>query len=284
MKNLVTLVLKVVFLTVLLFIFHSVAGVVVGFSDASGGGVSGSVMISILLVCFLQSAVLSYFVVRSRFGGWRLVLTVFGVFYGIATVLSQMETVVFLRYLVSVVPAEAIPKLFLQGAIVAALFAPFVVLAHGKMKREAQAESALSIFPRSWGESLGKVVLIAVLYVVIYLAFGSLVFRPLAGKAFEEYYAGLSLPLWILPFQMGRGVLWLALALLVMGTMKGRWWEVRLAVALLFAVLMGSLLLLPNPYMPGGIRMAHLVEVTTSNFLFGYLLVWIWQYRPRRVR
>lgn len=208
-------------------------------------------------------------------------LTIFIVFYGITTFLSQIETVVFLRYLVSVVPAEAIPKLFLQGAIVAALFAPLVVLVHGKTKKEVKAESSFSALPWSWKEWLGKGALAAVLYVVIYLTFGNVVFRPLAGKAFEEYYAGLSLPFWILPFQMGRGLLWLVLAVPVIGMMKGRWWEVGLAVALLFSVLMGSLLLLPNPYMPEGIRMAHWVEVTISNFLFGFLLVWIWQYRPR---
>lgn len=283
MKNLGVLGLKIAFLTVLLVVFYAVAGVVVGLSDASGRA-SGSVMVPMLLVCAVQSAVLSYLVVRSRFGGWRLVLAVFAVFYGITTVLSQMETVVFLRYLVSVVPAEAIPKLFLQGAIVGALFAPTVVLVQGKMKQGAPTARALALFPRSWGELLGKVVLIAVFYVVVYLAFGNFVFRPLAGKAFEEYYAGLSLPSWIVLLQMGRGVLWLALALPVMAMVQGRWWEVGLAVALLFAVLMGSLLLLPNPYMPEGIRTAHLVEVTTSNFLFGYLLVWIWQYRPRRMR
>lgn len=283
MKNLVMLVLKVVFLTVLLFIFYSVAGVVVGLSDASGGA-SGSVMISMLLVCFLQSAVLSYLVVRSRYRGWWLILTVFVVFYGITTLLSQIETVVFLRYLVSVVPPEAIPRLFIQGAVVAALFSPLVVVVHGKMRGKAPEEGLKLSWRIPWTEWLWKGVLIAVLYVVIYIAFGNFIFRPLAGKAFTEYYAGLNLPPWILPFQMGRGLLWLVLALLVMGMMNGRWWEAGLAVALLFSVLMGSLLLLPNPYMPEGIRMAHLVEVTTSNFLFGYLLVWIWQYPPRHVR
>ncbi|HEX5834694.1 MAG TPA: hypothetical protein VFY34_12605, partial [Pyrinomonadaceae bacterium] len=54
----------------------------------------------------------------------------------------------------------------------------------------------------------------------------------------------------------------------------GEWWESGLAVALLFAV-MTSQLLLPNPLMPAEVRMVHLVETATSNFLFGWLVVLI---------
>ena len=32
-------------------------------------------------------------------------------------------------------------------------------------------------------------------------------------------------------------------------------------------------LLLPNPLMPEEVRMAHLLETSTSNFLFGWILV-----------
>jgi hypothetical protein len=42
----------------------------------------------------------------------------------------------------------------------------------------------------------------------------------------------------------------------------------------LFAV-MTSQLLLPNPLMPAEVRMAHLLETSTSNFLFGWLVVLI---------
>lgn len=45
-------------------------------------------------------------------------------------------------------------------------------------------------------------------------------------------------------------------------------------VALLFSILMGFLLLLPNPYMPEVIRLSHFVEVALSNFLFGWIAGW----------
>jgi hypothetical protein len=74
---------------------------------------------------------------------------------------------------------------------------------------------------------------------------------------------------------MLRGLIWAALALPVIRMMKGRWWEAGLAVALLFSVLMASSLLVPNELMPKAIRMAHFVEVSSSNFLFGWIVVWL---------
>jgi hypothetical protein len=79
-----------------------------------------------------------------------------------------------------------------------------------------------------------------------------------------------------------RAVLWAALAVPVIKMTKGKWWEAGLAVALLFAV-MTSQLLLPNPLMPAEVRMAHLVETATSNFLFGWLVVLILRSRLRKL-
>jgi hypothetical protein len=62
--------------------------------------------------------------------------------------------------------------------------------------------------------------------------FGALVFIPLAGRlgpAALEEYTNLEMPAWILPFQVLRGMLWVALTLPVIRMMKGRWWEIGLA-------------------------------------------------------
>jgi len=64
---------------------------------------------------------------------------------------------------------------------------------------------------------------------------------------------------WMLPFQYLRSLLWVALAVLVIRMMKGSWWQVALAVSLLFTV-PAIYLLLPNPMMPDAVRMAHLAQ------------------------
>lgn len=38
---------------------------------------------------------------------------------------------------------------------------------------------------------------------------------------------------------------------------------------------MTARLFLPNPYMPEPVRMAHLVETGSSNFIFGMFLTWL---------
>jgi len=111
--------------------------------------------------------------------------------------------------------------------------------------------------------------------VLIYIGFGMFVFQPLAGDAFQQFYAGLEMPSWILPFQALRALIWVALALPIIRMMKGAWWETGLAVSLLYSVLMGGLLLMPNPFMPEVICRAHFVEILTSNFVFGWIVVWV---------
>ncbi|HZO19986.1 MAG TPA: hypothetical protein VFB46_13430, partial [Gemmatimonadaceae bacterium] len=86
---------------------------------------------------------------------------------------------------------------------------------------------------------------------------------------------------WLVPFQILRALLWVAIAVPVIRMMKGQWQETALAVALLFSVVMNAQLLLPNPYMPEPVRMAHLVETASSNFIFGAFLGWLLVSRPR---
>jgi hypothetical protein len=268
-------ILKIVVLTLLLFVIMSVASLAVGFGD-TGQADAAAAGQALLIVCLLYSIVLSYPIIRSRWYGLPLVLTVVVVFYGIMTFLSQIETVVFLKHLVDIVPAEVIPKLFLQGAIVAILFSPLAVLVHGKMKEKGyflpEHNTRLQMPVVQW---IWKLALLAVIYILIYIGFGMFVFMPLAGDAFQQFYAGLEMPQWILPFQGVRALIWVALALPVIRMMKGPWWEAGLAVSLLFSVLMGAQLLLPNEFMPEVICRAHFFEVTASNFFYGWIVVWV---------
>lgn len=274
-KTTVMLGLRIVVLTFLLFVCYSIASVAVGLTDSTQTADPMGATVALLIMCTLQTIVLSYPIIRSRWTGWRLVITTFFVFYGVMTFLSQIETVVFLQYLVDIVPVEETPKLFLNGAITAALFSPLAVLFHGKMRKAEESQGPNRRLVMPWTEWIWKLILIAVIYVFIYISFGMFVFMPLAGEAFQEYYADLQLPAWILLFQMVRGIIWAALALPVVRMMKGSWWEAGLAVAMLFSVLMGSLLLVPTEFMPEAIRMAHMVEITSSNFLFGWIVVWL---------
>jgi hypothetical protein len=67
--------------------------------------------------------------------------------YGVMTVVSQIETVIYMRHRM---PPGMIPKLFLMGAVVAALFAPLAVLILGKMRAPGNRSLAKRPLPRNF--------------------------------------------------------------------------------------------------------------------------------------
>jgi hypothetical protein len=242
---------------------------------------TNTTLLALLVVSFINAAVWTYVILRSRWTGLKLILSVFIVFYGVNTVMPHIET----AYFITRLPPGMVPRLFVAGIIIGAVFAPLAVLILGKAKRETDVtigDSRLKMPPGTW---VVKLALIVIVYVVIYFAFGY--FIAWQNAALRAYYGGSDPgsfiaqirsvlrddPLLFL-LQAARALLWVALALPVIKMMKGAWWESGLAVALLFAVV-NSQLLLPNPLMPAEVRMAHLLETATSNFLFGWLVVLI---------
>ncbi len=282
MKATVILAIRLVVLTVLYFIcFAAVSAAVLPSPSKQPTPVeAATTLVALLAVSLLNTLVLGYIILRSRWAGWKLILAIFFVFYGVMTVMPQIETTFFITTL----PPGMLPRLFLSGAIIAALFSSLAVLILGKRKSNPEESDKHLRLDMSAGQWVGKLSLIVIVYVVIYFTFGY--FIAWKNPAVRAYYDGSDpgsfsaqirsvlrdTPL-VLPLQAVRAILWTAIAVPVIRMMKGRWWEAELAVALLFAVVMNSQLLLPNPLMPQEVRMVHLLETATSNFLFGWLIV-----------
>jgi len=283
MKTAAFIVLRVIALTIILFICFGVAASIVGLAgDSQTAGQAGAGAVPLLIVCFLETAVLTYLILRSRWAGWRLIAAVFFVFYGVTTFMPQIESTVFLTRL----PPGFLPRLFLMGALIAAPFSVLAVLVLGKRKAEtidAEPNPRLIMSATEWA---WKLVVIAVAYVILYFTFGY--FIAWRNPAVREYYGGIdpgsfvaqmgtvlrNTP-WLVPFQILRAMFWVALALPVIRMMKGRWPETAVTIGLLFSVVMNAQLLLPNPYMPEPVRMAHLVETASSNLIFGVFVGWL---------
>ncbi len=283
MKTAAFVALRVIALTIILFICFGVSAGVVGLAaNSQTPGQPGAGAVPLLIVCFLETAVLTYLILRSRWSGWRLVATIFFVFYGVTTFMPQIESAVFLTHL----PPGILPRLFLMGALIAAPFSVLAVLILGKRKAEmvdTERNSRLVIAASEWA---WKLVVIAVAYVILYFTFGY--FIAWRNPAVREYYGGIDpgsfvaqmgtvlrdTP-WLVPFQILRAMFWVALALPVIRMLKGQRTETALAIGLLFSVVMNAQLLLPNPYMPEPVRMAHLVETASSNLIFGFFIGWL---------
>ncbi len=283
MKTAAFIVLKVIALTIVLFVCFAAAGGVVGFaSDSQASEQSGASALLLLAVCLLQVMVMTHLILRSRWTGWRLIAAVFFIFYGVTTFMPQIESAVFLTRL----PPGTLPRLFLMGVLIAIPFSVLAVLILGRRKAEGvdTAPNYRLVMPAS--EWAWKLVAIAVVYVILYFTFGYFVAWRHPGVA--EYYGGVdpgsflaqmktvlrNTP-WLVPFQIVRALCWVALALPVIRMLKGKWPETALSLGLLFAVVMNAPLLLPNPYMPEPVRMAHLVETASSNFIFGVFVGWL---------
>jgi hypothetical protein len=283
--------LRVAGLTVSYFVcFAAVSAALLPASREQPASDAASAAGALLAMCALNSAVLAYVVRCSRWSGWRLAAAMYVVIFGVVTVMPQIETAFFITRL----PAGMLPRLFLSGAIVAALLSPFAVWIMRRWRHgdsSASDVTRLQLSPREW---IVRVSIVTVVYLVLYFTFGYYI--AWQNPAVRAYYGGVDpgsylgmvrnvlrdTPM-LVPLQVLRALLWIAIAAPVIRMMTGAWWKTALAVALLFAVVMNSQLLLPNPYMPADVRMTHLVETASSNFIFGWLLVAVLLGRRGRV-
>jgi hypothetical protein len=179
-------------------------------------------------------------------------------------------------------PPGFLSRLFLAGFLFSALYAPLLVLLLGKKRQTELNASAARISSTEWAIRLS---IAAIIYVILYFTFGY--FVAWQSAALRDYYGGGNangfltqvnetwrrMP-WLFPFQFLRGLLWTILALPIIRMIRGQTFEKAIVVGLLFAVVI-SQLLLPNPLMPYEVRMRHLLETASSNFLFGCLVVWL---------
>jgi hypothetical protein len=236
--------------------------------------------LALLIVSLVDSLALSLLILRSRWSGARLMAAIFLIHFGVETFMSQVETVFFNASVQ--MGTDVLMNVILSGFLRALIFAPLAVLIWGKLKGRSDAEpwSGVSLPRAEWTK---RFALLAAAYLVVY-------FVAWQSPTVREYYTGTTaiLPFHthflnmiagspVLPlFQLFRGVLWGALALVITWMMKGKPWHVCAAIAMTFAVLVSSGLLFPNPYMPPLVREAHFLEVFSSMLVYGAISGWIW--------
>jgi hypothetical protein len=239
---------------------------------------------ALFLVSAINALVLAYPILRSRWHGLVLVGAAILVQFGVETFMSQIETLYFNRAL-QLGMAELV-GIVAAGALRALVFAPLAVFILGRMKKPVQLEEQkAAVKLPGWGVRFAA---LAVLYVVVYFVFGY--FVAWQWPETRQFYSGTTAikPFFahfgdlfranpsIVPFQLLRGALWTALALLIVRMMRAKRWEGSLAVALTFAGLLCSGLgLFPNPYMPPAVRQSHFFELLSSMLAFGGIAGWV---------
>jgi hypothetical protein len=273
-RTAISTVLRVIALTVICAMCFAVAAQVVGLQQATQQAEPSntSAAAPFLGMCFLHTAVLAHVIIRSRWSRWRLSAAVFLLYYGIVGVLTQIEAAVF----VTDISARATVRMLLWGLVAIAMFAPLAVLVLGRWRSSAVEEAPNERLKMPPGQWAWKLVTIAAAYITLYFTFGY--FVAWQSAAVREFYSGMGTPSffstpWLPSLQALRAMIWVVVALPVIRMMRGSWCEAGLAVALSYAVLMNAGLLVPNAYMPTAVRMTHLVETASSNFVFGWIVV-----------
>jgi hypothetical protein len=235
----------------------------------------------------VHTALMGWLILRSRRSGWDLVAVMIAVFFGVQTVMPQVESWLFQATsgMAAHLPSEMIPRIVLAGLLHACVWIPLAVWILGRGKSVGPADpgprSSLTASLMNW-----KLPVASIVYVFVYFLFGYYI--AWRSPAVRAYYGG-SDPggFWVqflgvvrdspwLPLaQVVRGAVWTLIGVVVLRSMRGGLLEKALAIGALFGFVMTAGLLLPNPYMPYAVRMAHLAETSSSNFLFGVFVAWL---------
>jgi len=235
----------------------------------------------LLVYTFLISLVMAWIIQRSRWRGWKLIAALIFTFYGLMTLTSQIETIVYLR---AKMPSGLIQQLFLMGAVVAILFVPIAVLIMGKIRGQEESPQLERAF-RPAGQ-WARLAALAVVYAVLYYVFGRYVAwqNPevrlyYSGSAelasfFEQMRSTVVTTPWMLPLQFVRGLLWVLSAYPVARMLKTTRSETACTIATLFGV-WSFALLMPNPLMPSSVARSHFWETLWCDLLLGAIVGWV---------
>jgi hypothetical protein len=233
----------------------------------------------LLVVVLVEASMIALIVHSTRGHGWKLAVTLAVTYYGVTTIMTQIETWYFLSDLT--VGPELLPYLFLMRLPACAITLPFAVWLLGRWTPTSGGTGA-SHAPMPAGEWAWKLVLAAAVYVALYWSAGYYI--AWQNPALRAFYGrpGEPLPFGVqtlntlrdapglLPFQFLRGMLWVVfLSPVIRGSRPGLW-PTALITALLLSLPVNIGHILANPLIPiASVRFSHMIETASSNFVFG---------------
>ena len=264
---------KWLLLTLFWFVLNSIDFSQLQLTDFSKDALIGRAMMSIL-----DSLILCWILARSSKRGSPLVLVIFLAVFGMKIGLTVIEA----AYLPVLRPI--IFSLIMNGAISSLLWSlTAVAFTVGFSNTSLSLDRLESLdWQQKWFQWILKSLLLAILWMVLFVIFGVFVFMNLARLIDPQAlatYSNLDMPAWVLPFQGFRALLWLGLSLPLLMQLRGSLINVMILTASIFGIWMGSNLFLAFD-LPVGLRYAHLAEVMVECFVFGALVVAIFAWKP----
>ncbi|HEU4520351.1 MAG TPA: hypothetical protein VFT12_00015 [Thermoanaerobaculia bacterium] len=210
----------------------------------------------------IAAVVLAWLASRARFTGGRLAATLALIYFGIMHFNSLIEAW-FFGFVTPRQFGALISMTLFMAVLLAAMLTPLL---------SGQRQAGM----RTWSPRLTGIRLAAgsVSYLVIYFVAGISIYPFIS-----HFYDLQTTPpgLQVIAMQLlVRGPIFVALAAIVVLMSKAGRLETILMTGTALAVIGGvAPLLVPNALMPDSIRWYHFIEVTTSNFVFGLILGWL---------
>lgn len=286
---------KFIVLTVImavLWIFSMAIGVGIFGVDASAQGASENTALLLFLAAAVNTGVIYTLITKSKWYGWKLVGGMAVVIFGIQFFMAQMEALYFNESLG--MPTNLIYSVVFAGIVLALSFSMIAVKMLGKWKKETEAgDEKISI---NADIIIKLIVLTAIVYPVLYFGAGYFIAWQLpelrilySGSDkilpfFQHYQQNFQADPFLYPFQIFRGFLWIGIAMVIMRLLSTGWKMKAFLVGITFALIMNSQHLIPNPYMPGRVPLYHFIETASSNFIWGYMIVWLLEGRKKVVK
>ena len=261
-----------------------------------------TIMLLLLAVTTVYAFVIGLVIKNARGSRLQLILGLIVAFYGVQTVIGQIEAIFFLTPLgekwgagsvpVMEMPLDFIVSQFIVWGAVTLVGVPLAVLLFDRRKKENR--TPIHWIPvmnsREWLLRLGLVI---VAHELLYFGFGYFVaWKHPATQAFYQgedpgsFIAQLANVARETPglyaLQAFRSLLWLVIAFPVISMLRHKNWPGALLTGLFVSLPMNIPHIIPNPYMPEDVRAVHFTETVISTFIFGVLLFWLFRTKSKK--
>ena len=238
----------------------------------------------LLIIALVNLMIIIPLIQSSRWGGWKLALILALSYYGAATFVVQLESWFFLT--ANTVDARMLPGLFLMGIPSAFFFIPLAVWILGKHSSTVDTTpNHVMVMPlRQW---IWKLTTVVVAYLLLYwlagyfIAWQNPVLRAFYGQPgpalpFFEHTLNTLRDSRLFALQILRALLYVLCMIPVIRGSKLNPWRTALLVGAFLSLPQNIGLILENPLMSSAVvRLTHLIETVSSNFIWGLFMVWL---------
>ena len=278
MKTILSILVNATVLCVLWIISTLLANAILQVEPATTDNASSALLL-MWLCCLIEAAALHLYIINNRQAKWQRAILIFGSIFLFQFAFTQIESLYF-------IDQEIMPSAIILNTVAAGFVTSFLFTAFLSWRYPIKLMTA-NLNPPIVFELLLVTILGVIIYPMLYFTAGY--FIAWQSEVVRIYYSGTAdlysfaqviksnFQSGVYTLQALRGLLWAGFGVILLRSLRPTGWITGGTIlGLLFASLMTAQLLIPNPYMPTDIRLTHLIETASSNFVWGIVISFTW--------